>query len=361
MNVDVRGRLERLALMGPSIAQCAVAAALAWVVAKDVLGHGRPFFAPIAVVICIGVAVGQRVRRLAELVAGVSLGVGIGDLLILQIGSGPWQIALVVALAMSAAVLLDSGSLIVLQAGSSAVLVATLLPPTGVGGLDRMVDAMVGGALGIAAVALLPTGPAAIVHRHAAAVLEALAAALRGAADAVAERDPERAADTLEEVRGTQQAVEDLDDALKTGKEMTTIAPLRRRLRTRLGRYETAAPPVDRALRNTRVLVRRAVAALHAGETPPASFSPVLRELAAAVLTLRDELAAGHPPDGARAAIMEAAARLDGVPTALAGFSTAAMIAQLRSIVVDLLEATGTDRETALAALPPLTRPADGH
>ncbi|GGT04250.1 hypothetical protein GCM10010156_72610 [Planobispora rosea] len=155
--------------------------------------------------------------------------------------------------------------------------------------------------------------------------------------------------------------MEDLDDALKTGKEMTTIAPLRRRLRTRLRRYETAAPPVDRALRNTRVLARRAVAALHAGESPPAGFSPVLRELADAVLILRDELAAGHPPDGARAAILEAAARLDGVSTARAGLSTAAMIAQLRSIVVDLLEATGTDRETALAALPPLTRPADGH
>ena len=78
----------------------------------------------------------NRLRRAVELVVGVSLGVLVGDLLVSVIGSGWWQIALVVTLAVAAAVFADGGTLLVNQAGASAVLVATLLPP-GPGRRDR--------------------------------------------------------------------------------------------------------------------------------------------------------------------------------------------------------------------------------
>ncbi|GAA3161298.1 aromatic acid exporter family protein [Planomonospora alba] len=361
MHLDLRGRLRRLAFMAPSIVQCAVASALAWTVAKDVFGHARPFFAPIAVVVCIGVAVGQRLRRLVELVAGVSLGVGVGDLLIARIGSGSWQIALVVALAMGTAVFLDSGTLIVLQAGSSAVLVATLLPPSGTGGLDRMIDALIGGVLGIAAMALLPASPAAIVHRHAAAVLETLAAALGGAAEAVEKGDPEPAMAALRRARDAQSTMDAFGEALETGKEITTVSPLRRRRRQRFLRYETALTPLDHALRNIRVLCRRAVVAMQQQEVPPSRLPRALRDLAAAALLFRDELAAGRRPDGTAAAVLRAAALLAEAPAGRSGLSTDAVIAQVRSIVVDLLEATGADGETAAAALPPPAGPPSGR
>ncbi len=73
--------------------------------ATDLIGHQRPFFAPIAAVVSLNGA--RRMRRAVELVVGVSVGVGVGDLLISVIGSGPWQIGLVVALAMTTAVWLD--------------------------------------------------------------------------------------------------------------------------------------------------------------------------------------------------------------------------------------------------------------
>jgi len=60
MWATVRRRGHALRLMGLPILQCSIAAALAWLVATQVFGHGRPFFAPIAVVICIGVGFGQR-------------------------------------------------------------------------------------------------------------------------------------------------------------------------------------------------------------------------------------------------------------------------------------------------------------
>src|SRR5213593_4070902 len=77
-----------------------LAAGLSWLVAVRMVDHRAPFFAPVAAVVCLGITLGQRLRRVVELIVGVGLGVGVGDLLISAIGTGPWQIAVVVALAI---------------------------------------------------------------------------------------------------------------------------------------------------------------------------------------------------------------------------------------------------------------------
>jgi uncharacterized membrane protein YgaE (UPF0421/DUF939 family) len=82
----VKERLGTFGLLAPSIAQCAAGAALAWIIGIELLGHPRPLFAPISVLICVGVGLGQRQRRVAELVIGVIRGVGHGDLLVYGIG-----------------------------------------------------------------------------------------------------------------------------------------------------------------------------------------------------------------------------------------------------------------------------------
>ncbi|WP_327590651.1 FUSC family protein [Nonomuraea sp. NBC_00507] len=350
----VKDRLGTFGLIVPSIAQCAVGAALAWVIARDLLGHPAPFFAPISVLICVGIGLGQRLRRVVELVVGVSLGVGVGDLLVSWIGSGAWQIALVVALAMTIAGLLDSGALFVAQAGSSAVLVVTLVPGAGVGGLDRMLDALTGGLIGIAAVALLPASPFAIAAKHLSGVLDALSTVLERAAEAIEKRDVDLAAEALEEARGTQAAVEEFEQALETSKEITMISPLHWHRRARLARYETAAVPVDLALRNARVLSRRTLSSLGEASPPPAALAEAMREVSEAALLLQLELGAGREPTLAQQALLAVAARER--PEQL-GFSAHVIIAQLRSVVVDLLQATGMEHEEATAALTPLDKP----
>lgn len=340
--------------------QCAVAAGLAWALAHYVVGHPQPFFAPIAAVISLGVSLGQRLRRALELVVGVSIGIGVGDVLISVIGSGPWQIALVVALAMSTAVLLDSGGLIVLQAASSSVLVATLLPPESVGGLSRMVDAGVGGLVGFVVAALIPANPLTVAHRHGRVVLGALADALRGMADAVARREPERASDVLAAARKSQRLVEEFREGLIAGREIARIAPLRWRRRGELERYESAAVPIDRALRNARVLARRAFSALRDGEDVPHPLPELLRQLADAVELLRDELAAGRDPLGARDAARAVARKTTVELIGEGHFSMDVVVLQVRSITVDLLQATGLSRNESITALPPLRRDSDG-
>src|SRR4051794_41664518 len=58
-------QLERWRTKRWQIAQCAVAAGVAWFVAKDLLGHTAPFFAPVAAVVSLGTSYGQRLRRAA--------------------------------------------------------------------------------------------------------------------------------------------------------------------------------------------------------------------------------------------------------------------------------------------------------
>lgn len=336
--------------MAPPILQCALAAALAWVVAAKALGHAAPFFAPIAAVLCIGVGAGRRWRRVLELVAGVGVGVGVGDLLISAIGSGPWQIALVIVLAMSVSVLLDSGALTALQAGSSAVLVATLLPPGGTAGLDRMTDALLGGLIGLAAVALLPADPAALAARHVRGLLDELGAALETAAEALRGRDAELASAALERARASQRTVDGYSEALQTAHETAALSPLHHR--ADLAPYFTAAEPLDHALRNVRVMLRHTVAVLEKGEDAPGLLAEGMQDLARSVARLGEELPQGGALPLTRKALLRTAARLDPASPPAMDLSAHAVLAQLRSLTVDLLEATGESHPSALSAFP---------
>ena len=52
---------------------------------------------------------GQRLRRVGEVTLGVAVGVAVADVFVRVVGSGTWQIAVIVALSMAVAVLLPAG------------------------------------------------------------------------------------------------------------------------------------------------------------------------------------------------------------------------------------------------------------
>jgi uncharacterized membrane protein YgaE (UPF0421/DUF939 family) len=349
---ELAQRLERWRRTALPIAHAAVAAGLSWLIAVNVGGHPAPFFAPIAAVICLGVTLGQRLRRAIELVAGVGVGIGIGDLLLATIGTGPWQIGLAVALAMSAAALLDSGVIIAVQAAASAVLVATLYLPEHASGVSRMVDALIGGATGLVVAAMLPGNPVTVVRSKATRVLGQLAGALHGVASAIKERDADKAAAVLERARDTQRLVDDFRTALQVGEEITTIAPMHWRRRPALQRYVTLMTPADHALRNTRVMIRRAVTALRDGEPMPDTLCGAIDDLAAAVELLGAELADGKDPAASRGRMQTVAAAASPALIHDDAFSTRVVLAQLRSTAVDMLQGAGMSRDEALASLP---------
>jgi uncharacterized membrane protein YgaE (UPF0421/DUF939 family) len=256
----------------------------------------------------------------------------------------------VLGLAMTTSVLLGGGTLVTLQAASSAILVATLLPPGGTGGLDRMLDALIGGLLGLAAIALLPGDPPEIVRRRGQELLGELGAALTAAADAITERDREVAQEALRRAR-TQKAGDDYRDALRAAQEIAAISPLHRRQRTMIERYAKATEPIDLALRNSRVLLRRTRAALTDDETFPPTLPVALRKLADAAAAFAEAMGGdgdlGDVREQVRAAV---AVDADGIEHT--GFSATVVTAQFRSIAVDLLQASGLTHDQARGFLP---------
>jgi uncharacterized membrane protein YgaE (UPF0421/DUF939 family) len=343
---------RRLRVSALPIGQCAVAAGVAWYVASDLVGHARPFFAPIAAVISLGVSLSSRLRRVAEMVVGVSLGVLVGDLLISIIGSGAWQITLVVALAMATAMFADGATLLVAQAGSSAVLVATLLPPGDAGGFDRCVDALIGGTVGLLVAAVLPSDPVGPVRREARVLLDELAAVLADTGDALRRRDAEAAGAALRRARASQPLIDELRSALRSGHEVTRVSPMLRRRRRVLGLFAELAERADYAMRNARVLVRRTYTALNDDEPAAPELADILGELAGAVRVLTDQLDREGDRARAREPVLDVVRHAQELLlTWTPGPSEVVIVAQLRSIVLDLLQGTGMSRAEALEAM----------
>jgi uncharacterized membrane protein YgaE (UPF0421/DUF939 family) len=338
----LRDRLRRVRMNVLLALQTGIAAGLAWLVAHELIGHRAPFFAPIAAVVTLAVSVGQRLRRAFELVLGVAIGIAVGDLLIYLIGTGPFQIGLVVSLAIVTAIFAGGGSALVTQAASSAVLVATLTPPTTGISYDRFVDALVGGLLGLGVMALLlPLNPLTVVGRAAGPALDVLAEGLAETAEGLAARDGERVDAALARLRAAEGDLRTLQEAIEAASETAALAPVRWRTRGALNQYIDAAEHVARALRNSRVLVRRALALLRDGEALPPALVEAVRALGEAVSWLRRELAEGAEPVAARERALRAASEAGIGYAEGVDFSGSVIVAQVRSAAVDLVRASG--------------------
>jgi len=345
-------RVRRVRAAALFAAQAGVAAGLSWLIAFDWLHHPRPFFAPIAAVIALNVSVGQRLRRVVELVVGVALGILVGDVLIYFIGTGGWQIGAGVAAAVLVSVFLGGGPIVIGQAAASAVLVATLAPPSGGIYYTRFLDALIGGVVGIGVMALLiPVNPLTVIRRAAGPALDVIAAGLRDCADALENRSREEADAALNRLRTGERSVGAYRDALAGAREVATLAPVFWRSRGPLAQYVDAAVHIDHALRNARVLVRRTVALLRDGEEVPHALVDALRRLADAVILLRDDLAAGNEPIRPREHVLAAVALAADVYRDGVGFSGGVVVAQIRTIGTDLLLATGLPRPVVEKAI----------
>jgi hypothetical protein len=113
--------------------------------------------------------------------------------------------------------------------------------------------------------------------------------------------------------------------------------------------------PLDRAIRNARVLVRRVVVAALHDEPVPEDHVRLVEELAAAADVIADELAADRMPVAARQPLLDVAQDSTEVERSR-WLSAEVVLAQVRSIVVDLLQLTGMDIDEATAAIPLLPK-----
>ncbi len=346
--VSMRTRLDRLRLSWRSILQAGVASAAAWLIATEVLGHVAPFFAPVSAIITLGLTISQRGRRAVELAIGVAVGIAVGDLLVLVIGVGPAQLALVVMLAMSLAIFLGSGQMLATQAAVSAALVATLQPPTDGITFTRFLDALVGGSVALIVSGLvLPADPMAIVRRAARPLLEELAATLDDIAGAIVERNRDLAERALLRARGIDELSDTFAEAVGVSRDMTRFAPTRRRQRGRIDNYADAAARIDLAVRNVRVLARGMIRAIRLDENVPPQTADAVRHLARAVREFAEALENPDRIDAVRDGALRAAATATLVLENTGNLSVSVIVGQVRSTANDLLAATGMSADEA--------------
>ncbi|MBL0371296.1 FUSC family protein [Rhizobium sp. KVB221] len=126
----------------------AVAAALAYWLARALLGQPRPIFAAITAIICLAPGILNHFRQSVNLLIGVTIGIVMGELVFLipqEIGELRIAIAVFVAMFLGSA--LSPLPVVPIQAGVSALLVILMGPQTA--GVPRFLDVIIGIVVGL--------------------------------------------------------------------------------------------------------------------------------------------------------------------------------------------------------------------
>lgn len=341
------------------VLQAGLAAGLSYWVGIHVFGHEQPFFAPMATVIVLSTTGGERFRRSVELVVGVSLGVGLGDLIISWVGSGVWQIALAVMCSIALATVVDKGVLVANQAAFASVLIATILPPGTSGGTDRMLDAFIGGVVGMIVMGLFPESPLRLGRQEIAKILRLTADVQHRVATSLSKQDPAGLVQALTIARGSQGGINAMIAAAHTGKETIAVSPLLWAQRRRIKMMLRILDPVDNAMRNTRVLTRRALVLTEDHERVSEKQIELIARLSVVTAGL-SELYHGSKNVAESTEIPKLIAELREIAgqcskqVAADSLSAQAILAQVRSLVVDLMQICGLSRRSAVTALVPV-------
>ncbi|MEV0950628.1 FUSC family protein [Promicromonospora sp. NPDC050249] len=333
------------------IAQASLAAGAAYLVARYLLGHEQPFFAPVAAWVLLGFSAQRDVRRVSEMAVGVAVGVAMGDLIVHLIGSGWWQLSLVLFISAIAARFIDRGALLVTQAGVQAIIVVGL-PSVSGGPLGRWTDALVGGAIALL-VALLTPGdtrrrPRALAEQavtELAQTLETLARGLRS-------RDVDDVQAALVRGRASEPVLAEWQEAARGARELARIS-VGRMYRAELARLEEQAVLLDRTMRSVRVLARRVLPVIQADhDVEP--VAELVEGFAAGVRQLASDVGSGGDGRRGRDALTAVAARVDPRTVGEGDWQVQSLVMLLRSPVVDTLEAAGASPGEARDALPEL-------
>lgn len=364
-----RGRADAL-----SIVRAAVAAALAYLISHVLWGHEFPFFSSIVAFIIIGFGTETKIRKVFEMSAGVMLGVLLGELARSTIGSGTWQIAVVILVAGLLARLLDSGTLFGFQVTIQSLLVMIMPITPGMSPGSRVVDALTGVAVAILIHLLFSGDPRTVQRRAAIGFFRELEDTMVSLALAARSGDVSVAEAALRTVRTTSQKFTDeWKVANEAANEMATYSPTGLRHAGDVERLQHLLIGSDRAMRNVRVIARREVEFLAAVQGDAHST------LADALLAARDavtELREAVGKDDVDFTAARRGLRLfgsyltpelllkndEGVRPGRAGhFEGVTLVIQLRSLAIDLLQATGLDSRDAKRLLPSLVIAADGE
>lgn len=127
----------------------ALAAAFAFWIAREWLGHSQPVFAAISALICLAPGIPSHVRQGLGLLVGVTIGILVGEIaLFVPHDFAEIRLASATFIAMILASMFGLPPVVPIQAGASAMLVLLMGPQ--LAGFVRFVDVVVGVVTGMA-------------------------------------------------------------------------------------------------------------------------------------------------------------------------------------------------------------------
>ena len=255
-----------------------------------------------------------------------------------------------------------SGSVLVNnQAAIGAILIATIMPPGAeVTGIDRTVDAIIGCLVAMVTIALIPQAPMQSARAEVSKVMGIMSSVLDDVSEGLRDRNPEVIDEALELIRGSQTGIDDLATAIKSGDEASRVSPFLWGTRRYINSLARVIPPVDNAVRTTRVLARRARVLADDNDSATPAQIELLDSLSQICLELSEVYDVNSR--GTQATVipqcvneLRAAAQRAGMDVIPENgvLSSYAILAQTRSLIVDLLMVCGMSNESALAALVP--------
>jgi uncharacterized membrane protein YgaE (UPF0421/DUF939 family) len=280
----LRADLTRLRRSLWPITQTAVAAGLSFYIAHTLVGHGQPFFAPIAAAVSMGTSSDLRGHRAVQLVFGVGLGIGLGVGVEALLGTGPAALGVAVFLALSVALVVGQGFFaqgltFANQSAAAAILVIALHSSTA--SWDRLIDTLIGGGVAlIFSLLLFPPRPQSVMHRGAESVFTVGAQELRRLKAFTTSRAAISRTRPLTSGGHVGRALDGLDLARASARELVRLAPMRRS-RAAMAHPDQLAAHVAGTTSAVLALGSLIVAAIDAGEPLPADAQESIRELSA--------------------------------------------------------------------------------
>jgi uncharacterized membrane protein YgaE (UPF0421/DUF939 family) len=283
------GPLRRLAVGAWPLLHSAGAATVAWVIAHHVIHHHQPFFAPIAAVVALNAALGERGLNTVRLLLGVLVGIATGELaLIVPPGGGYATLGLATFIAMAIAQAMHGARIVVAEAAGSAIL--TVATAKGEVGYQRLADALIGAAVALVFSQLLfAPEPLGLLRRAEAEALAGMAHGLRLTADMIDSGDDRLAGWALDRLREVRDNLSELARTRTASSRVVRHTVIWRTRKAALVRENEIAGHLD-LLGGSCLLLTRTAAAVSPTERP--RLAPSVHELAGALRAL-----AGRPSD----------------------------------------------------------------
>ena len=173
----VRRRSRMVAEDLSPLVQQTAAATVAWLIARRLIDHHEPFFAPISAFVSLNTSLGERGLNALRLLQGVILGIGVGELTLAVLRGGYGSLALGTFLALVLARALGGARVMLAQAALGAIL--TISSGNGEVGTQRLTDALIGAGVALVFSQLLfQPEPLRLLRRVETKALAGMAAAL---------------------------------------------------------------------------------------------------------------------------------------------------------------------------------------